>query len=96
VAYTRSVLASMRKVIAEELLEEHRQRTGNPNASMDAAVDWRLVEDRLKTEIIAGIGDSKSATTSPEVASIAAQYMSHEDPNVRKLAASALTQREPE
>ena len=31
-------------------------------------------------------------TTSPQVASIAARYMDHEDPNVRALAASALSQ----
>lgn len=30
--------------------------------------------------------------TSPEMASIAADYMDHEDPNVRRLAASVLSQ----
>jgi hypothetical protein len=95
VAYTELTIQALRHKLFDEALAEFRAAAGDANAS-PTNVSLSLIEQRAQTYIMAGIGDSKSATTSPEVASIAAQYMSHEDPNVRKLAASALTQREPE
>lgn len=45
-------------------------------------------------------GQGKIATpgrqTSPEMASLASEYMTHDDPNVRRLAASVLSQSEEE
>lgn len=47
-----------------------------------------------RNDLVELISDApRNETTSPEVASIAALYMKHDDPNVRMLAASCLTQR---
>jgi hypothetical protein len=92
-SYTLLTIQALRHQLFDQALAEYREETGNPNAS-PSGVSHILVEHRVQTAIMAGIGDTKpdEKKTSPELATLAARYMEHEDDNVRSLAASVLSQ----
>jgi hypothetical protein len=92
-SYTPEIIRDLRLRLFDEALAEHRTETGNPSAPR-SGVSLALVEQRLQTLIMAGIGDPSNTErkTSPEMAALASRYMEHEDDNVRSLAASVLSQ----
>lgn len=51
-----------------------------------------FVEAPLSADELRKRGESGGRQTSPELASLASEYMTHDDPNVRRLAASVLSQ----
>jgi hypothetical protein len=91
--YTIEIIDDLRLRLFNEALAEHRTETGNPSAPR-SGVSLALVEQRLQTLIMAGIGDPSNTErkTSPEMAALASRYMEHEDDNVRSLAACVLSQ----
>lgn len=91
--YTIEIIDDLRARLFEEALLEYRLQTDNVSAPR-SGVSLALVEQRLQTLIMAGIGDPSNTErkTSPEMAALASRYMEHEDDNVRSLAASVLSQ----
>jgi hypothetical protein len=103
--YTIEIIDDLRLRLFNEALAEHRTETGNPSAPR-SGVSLALVEQRLQTLIMAGIGDPSNTErkTSPEMAALAAKYIDWQGSttdiysaagyaaDVRSLAASVLSQ----
>jgi hypothetical protein len=103
--YTIEIIDDLRLRLFNEALAEHRTETGNPSAPR-SGVSLALVEKRLQTLIMAGIGDPSNTErkTSPEMAKLATKYINWQGSgtdiysseeyaaDVRSLAASVLSQ----
>jgi hypothetical protein len=103
--YTIEIITDLRSRLFDEALAEHRHETGNPSAAR-SAVSLQLVEQRLQTLIMAGIGDPSNTEkkTHPEMARIAAAVMNYDSSAIhdasdqeiltmmKRLAASVLSQ----
>jgi hypothetical protein len=75
-SYTPEIIRDLRLRLFDEALAEHRTETGNPSAPR-SGVSMALVEQRLQTLIMAGIGDPSNTErkTSPEMAELATAWM---------------------
>jgi hypothetical protein len=83
--YTLDSISALRKQIATQLLEEERDRRSDKSYN-PAMIDHRVIEARLQTLIMAGIGQvgDEEKRTSPEIAKLAAAYVSMADDEMRK------------